>query len=174
MQEFDWTKQFRKIYERGTEAYRAGKRKPSDLFDAADTAGLASIGCSPQELFDFIDDLARRGEPDFETVLLITAARRDYFITIQHRKHSTKLVDMAKLPAKSDDVAGIPWLPRIIVKARAKLAGEMPAELMYCCGGDIMFLKEHKIHPADFLREVWGADGDDKRIIEYVKDHKAR
>ena len=174
MQEFDWAKQFHQIYERGTEAYLAGRRKPADLFNAADTAALKSIGCTPQELFDFIDDLKRRGEPDYDTVLLITAARRDYFITIQNRQHSTKLVDMKTLPAKSDSLAGIPWLPRIIVKARAKLAGEMPAELMYCCGGDVAFLQEHKIHPADFLREVWAAKGDDQRILQYVKEHGAK
>ena len=33
-------------------------------------------------------------------------------------------------------IDGIAWLPRILVKARLKLRGEMPADLMYGCGGD--------------------------------------
>ena len=66
-------------------------------------------------------------------------------------------------------MAGFAWLPRQIVKARAKLRGEMPAELMYCCGGDRAFFKKVNIDPSDFLRVVWAAREDDHKIIEYVK-----
>jgi hypothetical protein len=36
-----------------------------------------------------------------------------------------------EFPAKSAKVEGIAWLPRLITKARAKLAGSLPADLMY-------------------------------------------
>ena len=64
---------------------------------------------------------------------------------------------------------GIAWLPRLIVKARAKLRGEMPPELMYGCGGDRPFLRGVNIHLADFLRVVWAAGEDDRRVVEHVK-----
>jgi len=64
-------------------------------------------------------------------------------------------------------------LPRLIEKAKAKLRGEMPPELMYCCGGDRAFLREHGIHPADFLREVWAAGDDTKKILQYVRQNAA-
>ena len=40
-------------------------------------------------------------------------------------------MEMDDFPAKADEVEGIAWLPRLIVKARAKLAGQLPADLMY-------------------------------------------
>jgi len=76
---------------------------------------------------------------------------------------------MDKLPPKDAQLGGIEWLPRIIEKAHAKLRGEMPPELMYCCGGDRAFLREHGIHPADFLREVWAAGDDVQRILSFVR-----
>jgi hypothetical protein len=44
---------------------------------------------------------------------------------------------------------------------------------MYSCGGDRAFLKKVDIHPADFLREVWAARDDDRKIIEYVTKQAA-
>ena len=63
---------------------------------------------------------------------------------------------------------------RIIEKARAKLRGEMPDELMFCCGGDRAFLRKIDLHPADFLREVWAAGDDTQRVVRYVKSAAAR
>jgi hypothetical protein len=57
----------------------------------------------------------------------------------------------------------------LIVKARAKLRGEMPTELMYGCGGDRAFLRKTGIHPADFLRVTWAAGEDDRKIVAYVQ-----
>jgi hypothetical protein len=39
---------------------------------------------------------------------------------------------------------------------------------MYCCGGDRKFLREHGIHPADFLRHVWAAEDNDGKVLELV------
>ena len=76
---------------------------------------------------------------------------------------------MEKLPAKDAQLAGIPWLPRLIEKAKGRLRGELPNELMYCCGGDRRFFRTHDLHPADFLRYVWAAKGNEQKIIAYVK-----
>ena len=168
MQNYDWPQHFREVYDKAVASYRAGNHKPDGLFDADAKAFLKSIGCSTQELFDFAEDFVRGGEPVYETVLLITSARRDYFREVQHGKLSEKRIDMNSLPAKSAEVCGIRWLPRIIVKARAKLRGEMPDELMYGCGGDRPFLRSMNVEPADFLRVVWAAGDDDQKVIDYV------
>ena len=103
------------------------------------------------------------------TARLITAARRDYLLTIQHGQPTGRVIAVSDLPAKDAALAGFLWLPRQIAKARAKLAGEMPADLMYCCGGDRAFFKRVKCHPADFLRVVWAAHDDDQKIIAYIR-----
>ena len=139
------------------------------MFDEKQGDFLEAIGATPQEIFDFVEDTSYGGEPGFETTLLITAVRREYFLSIQKCQRSSRVVDMDKLPPKSAQLGGIEWLPRIIEKAQAKLRGEMPPELMYGCGGDRAFLREHGIHAADFLREVWAAGNDLNRILEFVR-----
>ena len=81
---------------------------------------------------------------------------------------------MADLPAKSDAVDGIAWLPRLIMKARLKLRGEMPTELMYGCGGDRPFLHGMNLTLAEFLTLVRDAGDDDRRIIAAVKKSAPR
>ncbi|MBI3875363.1 MAG: DUF5069 domain-containing protein, partial [Verrucomicrobia bacterium] len=159
---------------KGVQQYRAGNLRAASWFDAGETAFLAGLGCSAQELFDFVEDFCQMGEPAFETVLLITALRRDYFLNELQGRPTGRLVDMATLPAKDARLGGIAWLPRIIVKAQAKLRGEMPAELMYCCGGDRQFLKSIGMHPADFLRLVWRTGGDEEKVLAAVKQHTGR
>ncbi len=174
MSEYDWPIRFREVYDGATERYRKGERTPSKLFSKSDLEFLASIGCTAQELFDFIDDLARYGEPSYETTLLTTAVRRDYFRLVQNGAHSTKCVDMDDLPAKTAEVDGIAWLPRLIEKARAKLRGEMPPDLMYGCGGDRPFLRSMNVELAEFLRLVWTCGEDNRRIVDYVKNRRAQ
>jgi hypothetical protein len=168
MQNYDWPTTFRQIYDRAVDIYRRGNRQAATLFNADEQQFLASIGCKPQELYDFVEDFVRGGEPGFETVLLITAARRDYFLVVQNGKPGSHVIDMDTLPPKDEKLAGVAWLPRIIEKARAKLRGEMPDELMYGCGGDRPFLKSVNVEPADFLRFVWSAREDDQKIVDYV------
>lgn len=169
MQNYNWSARFREIYDRAVSAYRAGRTSTAALFPPTDVDFLATIGCSAQELFDFVEDYVRRGAPDYETALLITAERRDYFLNMQRGQFSGKMVDMDTLPSKQAVAGGLPWLPRIIVKARAKLRGEMPSDLMFGCGGDMAFLEKVEIHPADFLRFVRAAGDDDQKIIEWVR-----
>jgi len=85
---------------------------------------------------------------------------------------SANRLDEAGFPPRDEEREGIRWLPRIILKAKAKLRGEMPDSLMYNCGGDRGFLQKFDIHPADFLRIVWAADGNDQRVVDFVKSRQ--
>jgi hypothetical protein len=169
MSDYEWADTFRQCYEKAVKLYRHGNRQPDTYFDQSESAFLSSIGCTAQELFDYAEDWCQEETPSFATVLLIAAARRDYFMVIQHGQRSSRTIPMSEFPAKSAEVAGFAWLPRLIVKARAKLRGEMPPELMYGCGGDRAFLSKTGIHPADFLRVTWSAGEDDRKIVAYVQ-----
>ena len=164
-----WADTFRECYVHAVAEYQGGNRQSASYFSPEQTTFLAGIGCASQELYDFAEDWCNSQDPSFATVLLITAARRDYFYTIQQCQPASRIIAMSELPPKDAALAGFRWLPRQIAKARAKLAGAMPPELMYGCGGDRAFFKSVKVHPADFLRVVWAAQGDDQKIIAYVR-----
>lgn len=164
-----WTQHFRKAYDETLAAVRSGARSAAEAVPSAHVPFLASIGCTAQELFDFADDAVKYGEPDYETALLISAVRRDYFLQVQRGVSSGKTVPMDSLPAKNARLDGIEWLPRLIEKARIKLRGEMEPDLMFGCSGDRKFFRNHGIHPADFLRMTWATDGNPGRMVEYVK-----
>src|ERR1700729_3073604 len=121
----DWKLEFRKVWDRGVAAWRAGRRSARTMFAPADGAFLTGIGCTTQELFDFVDDSLCYDDLDFETVLAVTAIRREYFLEVMQGKSTGRVVPMSALPAKSAAVDGIAWLPRLIAKARIKLRGEM-------------------------------------------------
>jgi hypothetical protein len=169
MNDQDWRTEFRRVWERGVAAWQAGRKSPATLFTPEDTAFLRGIGCTAQELFDFVDDHERYGEPDVETTLAVTALRRDYFLNVLHGKSTGRIVPMEALPPKTQEVDGIAWLPRLIVKARVKLRGEMPDDLMYGCAGDRPFLREKNMTLPQFLQLVWDCGDDDRRIINTVK-----
>lgn len=173
MSDYAWDSQFTDLFNRCLSRYRSGDADFSKYYSDTDSAFLKSIGCKPREFFDFVEDHADGGEPSLGTAILIASARRDYLRTIQHGKLSAKEVLNSDLPPKPAEMDGIPWLPRIIVKARAKLRGELHPDIMYCCGGDRNFLSTHDIAPADFLRVVWAAGDDDSKILAYVKGQRA-
>ena len=169
MNETTWRTEFQGVYERGVAAWKAGRRASSSMFLPADVAWLSGIGCSAQEAFDFVDDFLRHGEPDFATALEVAAIRRDYFLKDLGGKPATQRFSMVDLPAKAAAVDGIAWLPRIIVKARLKLRGEMPDDLMYGCGGDRQFLAGIHMTLPEFLTLVRDSGTDDRRIVDAVK-----
>lgn len=168
-----WADEFRTLFAEGVKRYRAGQREVSVFFLPEELAFLATIGATAQEIFDFVEDYANGGDPTFETVLLITAVRRDYFLNVQDGKKSDTMRDPATFPAKTEELDGVTWLPRIIEKARTKLRGELPPETMYGCGGDRPFAKRNKFHLADFLRRVWEAGDDTAAIVAFVKESSA-
>lgn len=168
---YSWDSTFSALFDRCLTRYRSGDTDYSGYYSADDLAFLDSIGYQPREFFDFVEDLAEIGEPSLTTAVMIASVRRDYLAEIMHGAKSDQVLDPATLPAKTNEVDGFVWLPRILVKARAKLRGELDPNTMYCCGGDRAFLMRHDIAPADFLRAVWAAGDDDAKVIDYMKRH---
>jgi hypothetical protein len=165
----DWKSEFRHIWDRGLAAWKAGRKSPSKMFSAEDAAFLARIGCTPQELFDFVDDCIRYRDFDYATVLAVTEIRSRYFHEVMHGLPTGRIIPMHDLPPKSAAVDGIPWLPRLIAKARIKLRGEMDPDLMYGCAGDRPFLRKHDMTLPGFLQLVWDKGTDDQAIVDAVK-----
>ncbi|HJN90799.1 MAG TPA: DUF5069 domain-containing protein [Verrucomicrobiota bacterium] len=170
----DWKARFRELYHSAQERYRAGRNTTLSLFEPDEVYFLATIGCSSRELFDFIEDSIKWNDVEYDQVEGVTELRRDHFVNALRSEDATTQLDSDKIPAKADEVDGIAWLPRLIVKARAKLAGKLPPELMYGCGGDRPFLREHKSNLVDFLRVTLEAGDDDRAIIDYIKDCSAK
>jgi hypothetical protein len=168
MEHYDFHKEFRAIYDKAVKQYASGKRTPDEFFSKHELAFLAAIGSRPQDLYDYVEDAANYGEPDFETALLVQAVRRSYFHLVQKSEPAKVVLDEESLPAKTAAIRGIEWLPRLVPKARAKLRGELPTSLMYGCGGDRRFFKQHDIHPAEFLQVVWQSGDNDKAIVDWV------
>ena len=166
----DWKLEFRNVWERGIVSWKAGRKSARTMFAPADVAFLVGIGCTAQELFDFVDDSLCYDDVDLETVLAVTAIRREYFLDVMHGQGTGRVVPMNALPAKSASVEGIAWLPRLIAKARIKLRGELNPELMYGCAGDRPFLRRHHMTLPQFLRLVWDKGDDDRAIVEAVKN----
>jgi len=169
----DWKLEFQKVWNRGVAAWKAGRRSAQKMFEPGDVAFLAGIGCTAQELFDFVDDSLRFDDLDFETALAVTEIRRKYFLEVMHGVPTGKVVPMRALPSKSEKVDGIAWLPRLIAKARIKLRGEMNPDLMYGCGGDRPFLRRHGMTLPEFLQLVWDRGEDDRAIVDTVKSAAA-
>jgi hypothetical protein len=166
-----WNEQYIALFQRCVERYRAGDSRYQDYYSSEDLAFLRGIGCKPRELFDFVEDLVDEGEPHPTTALLVAAVRRDYLQVVQGGCHSKREITARDLPTFGDVLDGIAYLPRIIAKARAKLRGELDPDLMFCCGGDRKFFREHgAIHPADFLRVAWAAGDEDEKILAFVRE----
>ena len=172
----NWNEQFTDLFDRCVTLYRGGNTELGSYYSNEDLQFLRGIGCKPRELFDFIEDYVDERDPTPTTALLIAAVRRDYLEVVQGGQLSEVEITREDLPTFGDTLGEIPYLPRILTKARAKLRGELDPDIMYCCGGDRKFLREHGIHPADFLRHVWAAVDDEGKIGELVipasRDHQ--
>ncbi len=169
MKNYSWEESFLEIFESCSERYRAGIRNLDELYSADELAFFNSIGYKPREFFDFIEDYIEEGEPNPIASVLIASVRRDFFLSEQNSQPSRYEVTPDELPPRDAELDGIRWLPRIITKARAKLRGELHPDIMYACGGDRNFLNNHDIHPADFLRFLWGAGEDNGKIADYIR-----
>jgi hypothetical protein len=168
MNDDNFTRDFHTIYDQAVALYTAGQRGADTFFDAAQRDFLAANGLTAQHVYDYAEDQVASGEPGLAEALAIELVRRDYFLNTQGGIPSPFVLDEASLPAKSDAVRGIEWLPRLIPKARAKLRGELPAALMYCCGGDRRFFKTHGIRPAEFLSFLARHESDDESVIDWI------
>ncbi len=168
MSHYDFPSEFRKIFDRAVSLYAEGKRGADTFFTTEEKAWLAANGLTPQYLYDYAEDEASSKEPGFGNALAIETVRRDYFLNVQGGHASGRTVAEASLPSKDEAVKGISWLPRIIPKTKAKLRGELPASLMYCCGGDRRFFKAHNILPSEFLSIVWRNGDNDAATVDWV------
>jgi len=173
MAHYEFTARFRVLYDHAVSLYAKGQREAATYFDQAQTAFLAANGLTPQNLYDYAEDQLNGGEPGYDNALAIELIRRDYFLNVQGGHASRAVLDEAKMPAKTDSVRGIEWLPRIIPKAKAKVRGELPSSLMYSCGGDRRFFRTHDILPAEFLSLVWRNEHNDSAIVDWVVKRSA-
>lgn len=168
MRHYDFAMQFRALYDKAVTLYGAGVTNKSLYFTPRELGFLKDNGITIQAMYDYAEDHTHDGEPGYDRALGIELVRRDYFINVQHGKPSGVVLDEARLPAKTDAVKGIEWLPRLIPKSKAKLRGELPPSLMYSCGGDRRFFKLHDILPAEFLTAVWRHGDDDAALVDWV------
>jgi hypothetical protein len=165
---FNYQQELVKIWEKGVVLYKNGHTNSDSFPINDDITFLESIGLNKMDIFDYVEDWICEGTPDLATFLLIHDLRRDFFIEEQKSILSQDRLNSKELPGKQDELEGFIWLPRVIVKARAKLRGELPKETMFCCGGDRAFFQMNDIHPAEFLRIVKKAGNEDKTIIQWV------
>ncbi|MBJ05743.1 MAG: hypothetical protein CMO40_01305 [Verrucomicrobiaceae bacterium] len=170
----EWNERFVELFDRCVERYRRGDSNFVEYYSEEDLSFLHGIGCKPRELFDFVEDYVDEQNPSPTSALLIAAVRRDYLLVVQSGKHSTLEITRKDIPSFAETLGEIPYLPRILAKARAKLRGELDPDLMFCCGGDRKFLREHNLHPADFLRHVWAADDDEEKVADFVRNGSGR
>lgn len=174
MKHYDFVSRFRTLYDKAVGLYAKGQRGADTFFTTDESAFLAANGLTAQALYDYAEDQHNYGEPGYDNALAIELVRRDYFLNAQRGIPSKTILNEETLPPKTEAVRGIEWLPRIIPKARAKLRGELPASLMYCCGGDRRFLKANDIQPAEFLSLIWRHENDDASIVEWVVARRAQ
>ena len=164
-----WNDRFLTLFDRSVAAYRAENKDFETYYDDEDRAMLAEIGCKSREFFDFVEDFCDEGAPSASTALLIAAVRRDYFLVVQEGSPSGKVFTRDDIPGFGEEIAGLPYFPRILAKARAKLRGELDPDLMFGCGGDRNFLSKHgHIHPADFLRHVWATGENTEKLASWI------
>ncbi len=167
----EWNNRFMTLFKDAVERYHLNPQTVVERFFLPDELEfLTSIGSSAHEMHGCVQDYAIHGEPTPSTALLIAAARRSFFMTQQRGMSGNAQPVRAKdLPSENDEFQEIPYLPRIISKASAKLYGTLDPSVMYYCEKDRQFLREHgDIHPADFLYLTWAARGDKQKIVMHV------
>ncbi|MDG1889941.1 MAG: DUF5069 domain-containing protein [Verrucomicrobiota bacterium] len=174
MEESNWKSRFRELFESSRQRFKSGHHSVELLFGDDEINFLSSIGCQAQELFDFVEDHVRYGEPDAEMALMVAAVRERYLREVQHGVCSKKVAHASLLPPKPQAMEGIPWLPRLIAKARAKLRGELDQSTMYGCAGDRPFLASYDMDLVQFLELVWNAGEDDRAILNALRRAKDR
>ena len=162
-----------RIWQSAVDQYKQGGSSPSTIVQEQDLSLLSGWGMNRMDVFDFAEDWCLQQEPDFSTFLLVHYERWRFFVEKQKSIPSSNLLDAKTLPSKDQKARGIAWLPRILPKARAKLRGELPPEVMYGCGGDREFFKSNHIHAAELLSIVYFYGDDDEAVIEWVVKRKS-
>lgn len=167
MNENNYQSDLRDLWERAVSQYEQGNHDPETYYNERELKILTDVGVKPGEMFDYAEDYVEAGEPDFATFAMIHELRKNYLHDVQHGQPSDRVMDPSEFPERDAQALGISWLPRIVEKARGKLRGELPPDLMYSCSGDRRFLKEHDIHPAEFLRQVRDSEDDRDALLRW-------
>ena len=115
MKHYIWDSYFVELFDSCVDEYDEGNHDFEAWFSDEDQEFLKAIGYREREFFDFVEDNVTSGgeDPTAITALLIAAARRDYFLTVQKGVPSTEILAPSELPAKNAELDGIVWLPRI-------------------------------------------------------------
>ncbi len=169
MRHYDYQVTLSQLWSSAVERYQQGQRGAGSYFTAEQTAWLHENGLTAQELYDFAEDFAGGGEPDFATFAMVTDIRRSFFLHQLGGVLNPVKTAPSTYPAKTAEVDGITWMPRIIAKAKDKLRGTLDSDTMYGCGGDRRFLRESNIHLAEFLAVVRDNLDNDRAVIDFVK-----
>ena len=169
---YQFHQELSRVWENAVSLYCAGNSHADTFPIENDMPRLDSWGIKKIDIFDYAEDWCLYQEPDLLTFVLVHYERYSYFLEEQHGMFSQERINPAELPHKSEKVGGVVWLPRILPKARAKLRGELPSEVMYGCGGDRHFFQTNNIHPAEFLRITRRYMNDDQAIIQWVLNRK--
>jgi hypothetical protein len=127
----NWKTQFREVFDAGVQRRKEGCNEPVAMFESAELAFMDSIGCTAQEMFDFCDDYVGWDDVIYDHVEALQAVRYEHFVEELDSQPASHRMETDEFPPKDAEVEGIAWLPRLIVKTRAKLAGQLPADLMY-------------------------------------------
>lgn len=158
-----------KIHTWAVEAYRAGQRDADALVMPEHRDFLKRIGVSSQVVKDYAEDFVKHAAPDAATFIAVAEARKQFFHTTQRSIPATRIVQEPELPLREEQWDGIPWLPRIAMKARCFLEGTLCDDVMYGCGGDRRFIAEHHLSLPGFLEIVRGSEGAPEKIVAAVK-----
>ena len=168
-----WNDQFMSLFCAAVDRYHENPQSaPESFFLPQEEEFLSTVGYLPEEMFAYVEDYAKLGEPSPSTSLLIASVRRNFFLTAQRgNRGEAAPVRASDLPAESEDFHEIAYLPRIVRKAAAKLFGTLSPDIMYGCAKDRDFLRKHgDIHPADFLQLVWQTHADTQKMVRLVLD----
>ena len=171
MEHYTFHTRLKEIWQKGYDDYQAGGRKPGAYLTDEDQAFLAEIGANQQDVYDATDDFIRYGGPDWESFWSMQTIRFNYFQLVMEGQPGTYIRPLAEYTPRQAELNGIPWLPRIIEKAKDKLRGELEPDVMYCCGGDRDFFQKHNLHPTEFLQLVWINFDDPQAIAAYLEEH---
>lgn len=169
--EEDWNDTFYDLFREAVGRYHEGHRNVDGFFTDQEIIFLSSIGCRTRELFDFVETYARTGRSGRSPGVPPPSAEPWWGKVLPYGQfYQGKPVIGYDLPGFGDELCGLPYLPRLIAKARAKLVGSMGDDIIYCCENDRRFFRDHgNIHPADFLRVVWAAGDSDPKVYDYVR-----
>lgn len=159
---------FRTLHSEAVASYRSGCRDAALLLSSASLALLCEAGLTAQVLFDYAEDFSRSGWPDCGDFVGVAEIRQAEFLGKMRGQWPSAPLPEKSLPPKAAEWAGIAWLPRITAKAQCFLEGSLTPEIMYGCSGDRAFLKERGLTLPGFLAAVRDAQGDPKRVLDYV------